>query len=315
MKKADFTLELIKDNQNLQRLVDTLRSKPAFALDIETTEWWNRGREQISLVQLAYRHELQVKVAVIDAFAALDFNLLKFSLEENSIVKIVHNAAFDAPRLAKHYEINVAPIHDTMRAARFNGERKYSLSAQAAVHLNLHLDKSVQRSEWSRRPLDTRQLYYAAVDAYATLMLYENQTNRRLTGDYYSKKPIDPRQVQLPLVDLSEMETIPTSEIQTTESSFKSEFTDVSLVLLGIVAELPTRYSPNGLAASVGSERVGLAGWIIDRRLGADTYLDEETIKLTIADLCGRQLLQTNETRRLEATAEGMELWGKFKND
>ena len=44
MKKADFTLELIKDNHTLGRLAETLANKPAIALDIETTEWWNRQR-------------------------------------------------------------------------------------------------------------------------------------------------------------------------------------------------------------------------------------------------------------------------------
>ena len=52
MKKADFTLELIKDNRMLGKLAETLADKQAIALDIETTEWWNRHREKISLVQL-----------------------------------------------------------------------------------------------------------------------------------------------------------------------------------------------------------------------------------------------------------------------
>lgn len=81
MRKADFTLELIKDNRMLGRLAETLAGKQAIGLDIETTEWWNRQREKISLVQLAYRNGSQLKVAVIDAFAALDFNLLRTTLE------------------------------------------------------------------------------------------------------------------------------------------------------------------------------------------------------------------------------------------
>lgn len=152
MKKADFNLEFIKDNRTLGRLVETLENKPAFALDIETTEWWNRQREKISLVQFAYRHGPQVKVAVIDAFAAP-------------------------------------------------------------------------------------------------------------------------------------------------------------------VTELPTRYSPDALAVSVGGERVGMASWIIDRRLGAEADLDEETIKSAIADLCERQLVRINEMRRLIATDEGMSRWQKVRND
>ncbi len=37
--------------------------------------------------------------------------------------------------------------------------------------------------------------------------------------------------------------------------------------------------------ASVGSKRVGLAGWIIDQRLGVNAEPDEETVKLAISHL------------------------------
>lgn len=313
MKKVDFTLELIKDNRTLRRLAGTLASKSVVALDIETTEWWNRQREKISLVQLAYRSEAQIKVAVIDAFVALDFELLRTALEIEVITKVVHNAAFDVPRLAKHYAINAAPVFDTMRAARFNGERKYSLAAQANAHLDLHLDKSFQKTDWSRRPLSAGQLYYAAVDAYAALLLYKNQTDRGLSGGDH-RRPTDERQFDLPLVDDPEADAVQTQPVPSRAAFSKNDPSDLSLALLGIVTELPTRYSPDSLAASVGNERIGLAGWIIDRRLGADADLDEATVKLAIADLCARQMIQMNETRRLIATDEGIKFWRNLKD-
>ena len=117
MKKADFNLELIKDDRTCRRLAETLASQTVFSLDIETTEWWNRQKEKISVIQLAYRHGPRVKVAIIDAFAALDFNRLKSVLEAETITKVVHNAAFDVPRLVKHYAIAAAPVYDTMRVS------------------------------------------------------------------------------------------------------------------------------------------------------------------------------------------------------
>lgn len=313
MKKADFILELIKDDRNLAGLAETLISQSALSLDIETTEWWNRQREKISLIQVAYRQQAKIKVAVVDAFAGLNFDLLKIPLETGSIIKVVHNSSFDVPRLAKHYSINVSPVFDTMRAARAGGERKYSLAAQSLSHLNLYLDKSPQRSDWSRRPLATAQIYYAAVDSYAALLLYENQIARGLKSGFL-RKDVDTRQIRLPLSGSSEKETFPTLTDKTPELKIEFNVSDVALTMLGIVAELPTRYTPDALAASVGADRIGLAGWIIDRRLGADAELDEETVKITIADLCERQFLQLNETRRLIATDQGIELWKNFKN-
>ena len=183
MAKPDFTLEFIKGQSRLIKLAEALMQTAAFALDIETIDWWNRHQERIALIQIAFRYNGQPKVAVIDALANFNLDSLRAPLEQASALKIIHNAGFDATRLSKHYNFNVAPIHDTMLAARRSGERKYSLQAQSAIHLNLALDKSARNSDWSRRPLDNRQLSYAALDSYATLLLYENQTARNLSSN------------------------------------------------------------------------------------------------------------------------------------
>ena len=87
------------------------------------------------------------------------------------------------------------------------------------------------------------------------------------------------------------------------------------LALLGVVVQLSGRYSPERLAASAGSERVGMAGWIIDRLLGAGTDMDADTIKLEVAELCERGLVRLNGEHRLEATAAGTRLWQESKPD
>ena len=175
----------------------------------------------------------------------------------------------------------------------------------------MRLDKTAQGSDWSRRPLDVRQLHYAALDAYAALLLYENQAERQLAGDYRLKPPVDSAQNTLPLDDPSS-QGAPVAKAAL-DADPASGLPEEATALLGIISELPSRYSPNGLAASVGAERVGLAGWIIDRRLGVNAELDEETVKLAISDLCERRLIKITETRRLEATALGAQLWQTLK--
>lgn len=326
MAKPDFTLEFIKEQSRLIKLSEVLLYTQAFALDIETVDWWNRQRERIALIQIAFRYKGQSKVAVIDALADLNLDPLRAPLENASILKIIHNAAFDATRLSKHYDFNVAPIHDTMIAARRSGERRYSLQAQASTHLQIRLDKSSQQSDWSRRPLDNRQLSYAALDAYSTLLLYENQTTRSLKGEYRLKTAANSlQQVMFPLDDAPSLKPVkaplaleesPQKAIETTPLDLSEKEIDVvAASLLGIVTELPSRYSPDQLSVSLGAERVGLAGWIVDNRLGRDAELDEETVKISIADLCERGLLRITETRRLEATERGMEIWQRLKSN
>lgn len=315
MSKPDFTVRLVKDSSELQRLSKILSALPAFALDIETSDWWNRHRERIALIQIAFRTEGKIKVAVIDPLADLSVEHLRLPLEQSSALKIIHNAGFDAVRLNKHYDFNVSPVFDTMTAARRSGEKKYSLKAQAEIHLNLHLDKSARGSDWSRRPLDARQLRYAALDPYAALLLYENQRTRGLGGDYRLRLSVESAQNPLPL-DNAPTRSEPTAIIPPTaaaEPFAKTALPDVTTAILGIVAELPNRYHPDGLAASIGAERVGLAGWIIDQRLGLEAEPDEETVKLAISDLCESGLVRITDTRRLEATGKGELLWKEVK--
>ena len=87
-----------------------------------------------------------------------------------------------------------------------------------------------------------------------------------------------------------------------------------SLALLGIITELPSRYSPEQLAVSLGDERVGLAGWIVDRMLGTETDVDEAGAKIIIADLHQRKLITITPTRRMEATLTGGKLWQRHKH-
>jgi hypothetical protein len=293
-----------------------LNSAPALALDIETVNWWNRDAERVALIQLAFREARQLRVAVIDALAGFALEPLRAPLELSTATKAIHNAAYDAVRLSRHFKIHTSPIHDTMLAARRSGERRYSLRAQAQTHLGVQLDKSAQRDDWALRPLPMKQLRYAALDAACTLLLYENQINRGLGASYHPPDREQLRQSSLPLGEVAaqgpEFSEIPT--VAESEASATVGLNAPALALLGVVSELPGRYSPDRLAVSAGSEdRVGLAGWIIDRLLGADADIDEDTAKIELAALCERRLVSINSARRLEATETGERLWRQLK--
>jgi hypothetical protein len=201
-----------------------------------------------------------------------------------------------------------------MLAARRVGERRCSLKAQAESHLGLRLDKGEQQSDWGARPLNPRQLGYAALDAAATLLLYEHQAGRGLRGDYRLRGPVREGQGALPLDAASpEGSKGAARDATLNPAAAGGALSETSLALLGIIAELPSRYGPEQLAASVGEDRVGLAGWIIDRLLGPKADVDEETARNEIAGLCESGLVRTTPTRRLEASEEGRGLWLKMK--
>jgi hypothetical protein len=102
-------------------------------------------------------------------------------------------------------------------------------------------------------------------------------------------------------------------KVANSEASVAEGLDAPAIALLGVMTELTGRYSPERLAVSAGSERVGLAGWIIDQVLGAETDVDEETAKLGIAELLERGLVNLNTARRLEVSESGVRLWTQLK--
>lgn len=312
--QLNHRISFINDQPRLKTLSDSLESVSALALDIETINWWNPRAERVALIQLAYRAGGELRVAVVDALATLAPMTLRRPLESDTATKVIHNATFDATRFGRHFKISIAPIYDTMLAARRGGERRYSLKAQAEKHLSLPLDKSERQSDWGLRPLHPKQLGYAALDAAATLLLYEHQVSRGLNGDYRVRAEVNAEQAALPLnSSLPHKERTDRSTPPSRQPAVGSDLSEASLALLGIIAELPSRYGPEQLAVSVGSDRVGLAGWIIDRVLGRDADLDEASAKMEVAGLCRRGLVRVTPTHRLEANESGRELWQKYK--
>ncbi|MCA1635284.1 MAG: hypothetical protein LC802_16730 [Acidobacteria bacterium] len=255
--KLEYRITFINHPSRLTALSERLCSVTALALDLETINWWSPQAERVALIQLAYRAGHEVRVAVIDALAPLDPTILRMPLELSGTTKVMHNAGFDAMRLMRHYQVSAGPIHDTMLAARRSGEKRYSLKAQVERHLQLTLDKGAQHSDWSLRPLSPKQLSYAALDAVATLLLYEHQISRGLKGDYRSRAGnSDEQQVALPLSDAAPSASQAGQPAPATQSSpVGADLSASSLALLGIIAELPSRYSPWQLAASVGDDR------------------------------------------------------------
>jgi hypothetical protein len=294
--KIDHRIEYIDHPQALDAILRRISNAPVIALDIETIDWWKRGEERISILQLGFREEKGITVAIVDLLCPLDPEQLRPALEWGLQVKAIHNAAFDAVRLDRHFGIRTSPIHDTMLASRRSGQKQNSLRDLSRHYFGIELEKAEQRSDWRRRPLTDSQLHYAALDAVCTLLLYEAQRTAGLVGTYHLRaseprsQAVSPSTVQPRTVHEQTSRALPEAIAQ-------------------IVTNFPDRYTPLQLAVAVTSQRSGIVGWILDQHSIPPINLPESSseeqtrcqaeVRSVIDTLCQEGRLELSESGRL----------------
>jgi ribonuclease D len=97
-------------------------------------------------------------------------------LESTEIIKIGHTFSSDFDYLNKNFPHKLAPknIIDIAKLFKdhFPNELYSSLTYMTKKFLGKQLCKYEQRSNWLRRPLKKTQLYYAALDAFVCIKIY-----------------------------------------------------------------------------------------------------------------------------------------------
>ena len=166
--QSDFSYEVIADAGRAAPALSRLTSENLVGLDTETI--WDAPGEsnRVSLVQVATEAG---KVFVFDALA-LGAEIFRPLVESEGVSKAAHNARFDQAVLAGAGLRPVGMV-DTLTLARMAVSLPSHSLASVAEHLfGARLDKSLQKSNWRRRPLAPAQLAYAAIDAHTTLRVY-----------------------------------------------------------------------------------------------------------------------------------------------
>ena len=175
---GQFRWRFIDDPARLCAEAEALLSESLLGLDTETF-WEGAGKPtRLSLVQIAAPGG---DVVVVDALAT-GVEPLRPLLESPEVKLVAHNARFDAGVL-RGAGVETRGLIDTLSLARFAlSLTSYSLASVTEHLFGLPLDKTLQSSNWRRRPLSRSQLEYAAKDARIVLDVYE-ELRRRLDED------------------------------------------------------------------------------------------------------------------------------------
>ena len=184
---------------DLAEAVRALNRAPLLAIDVEFVNARAtdaNSAPRLALIQIA--DAASPHCYVIDALRLVDLSPLAEPFEQPDIIKIFHGVGSDLRVLAAR-ELFVEHTLDIEAVSRtLFGSRESGLQAMLQRACGIRLDKTLQRSDWTQRPLPTAMFAYAARDAEMTLALtrWLNE-HYRWAMDLYEFHPDDPEPTDL----------------------------------------------------------------------------------------------------------------------
>lgn len=161
--------------EQLQRAADVLKQAAIVAIDAEFAQARSYNQSstsssapRLALLQLA----IEGQCFVVDALRLRDLSPLASVVDNREIRILLHGAGADLRVMAER-GLFVAHYYDLEAISRsVFGQHESSLAGMLMRAFNTRLDKSLQRTDWTRRPLPPAMVAYAARDAEMTLALY-----------------------------------------------------------------------------------------------------------------------------------------------
>lgn len=162
--------ELVQDGAGLERLLAALQHESEIAFDTEADSFYHY-QERVCLVQITAGE----RDWLVDPLQGLDIRPLGAVLADPRRIKVFHDGEYDVLILRREFGFRFANLFDTRIAAAALGMEAPGLAAVVAAQFGFELDKSQQRSDWSRRPLSREQVVYARLDTHYLVDLMHTQ--------------------------------------------------------------------------------------------------------------------------------------------
>jgi ribonuclease D len=179
---------VILTESEAQKAVDYLLSQPILGVDTETRPSFKKGRaNKVALLQVA-SHE----ICFLFRLNQLGISpAVKRLLEDKSVPKIGLSWHDDLNMLHKSGEFETGYFIDLQNHVREIGVEDLSLQKLYANFFGQKISKRERLTNWEADILNDKQKQYAATDAWACIMLYEELMRLEETGDYELIKTVE----------------------------------------------------------------------------------------------------------------------------
>ena len=179
-------IEVIQSESEAIRAVRALKGAPLLGIDIETCSSFRKGeKHKVGLLQVSDR----------DICFLFRLNMLGFApclvelLSDPAITKVGLSLRDDFMMLRGRRSFTPGGCIDLQEKAKLFGIEDMSLQKLFANIFGQRISKTAQLSNWEADTLTQSQKVYAATDAYACILLYEELLRLRQSGNYTLIQP------------------------------------------------------------------------------------------------------------------------------
>ena len=184
----DGRIEVVISASEAERAVHFLLSQEILGVDTETRPSFRRGDvHHVSLLQVS-THDLCFLFRLNHTGLTPDIVRL---LEDTTVPKIGLSLSDDINALHKLGDFTPGLFIDLQNHVRELGVEDLSLQKLYANFFGRKISKRQQLSNWERDVLDDKQKGYAATDAWACIVLYEELQHLKATGDFELVKTLN----------------------------------------------------------------------------------------------------------------------------
>jgi ribonuclease D len=155
-----FSYQWIETLPRLEEAARILGQAKIIGVDLEADSMYHYF-EKVCLLQVA----TESATYVMDPLALRDLSALRPVFSNPRIRKVFHGADYDIRSLYRDFQLEIENLFDTQLACKFLGLRETGLEALLRNRFQVELNKKFQRADWSRRPLSTEMVKYAAMDS------------------------------------------------------------------------------------------------------------------------------------------------------
>ncbi len=174
-------VKIIDTNDKFKASVQILNNQDSIGCDTEFV-WRDTYHPILSLVQISTDQE----TFIIDPFKVEDIKELNQIFKNKKIIKIFHSIRGDIAALKTIKDFKMENIFDTQIAYNFLNEdssNQISYKNLTKKYLGIELDKTETNSNWEKRPLDEKQIKYAAEDSRYLIKIMKHQIKKIKSND------------------------------------------------------------------------------------------------------------------------------------